>query len=308
MDELYQKYIEIYHKEIVPSVKIFENKRIKLKRQIDSFFKIIYPLEIILYIFLCIKIPSFECRWIVIFGLFLFFFSFPGIIVYFLQKNFENKVKSFVMPLMLKPFGNFKWINSKSEELVTKEDINKSGMLYRTNFIQKSDDDKFIGKYKDIQIKICETNISAGKHNDFTGLLVLLEIPKNFSGHTLICGNNPLCKQNPNNIGMKINLESIDFNDKFHVFSTDQVEARYIITPSFMERFINLTKIFGPYICSYFYENNKVLITIQSLEVLDFFSIGNIKKTMADKEQFIRFFNEFYAILSIIDELKLYCK
>lgn len=305
MNELYQKYMEIYDKEIVPAVKIFENERIKLKKYFSLFLKIVYPIEIVLYIFLCLKIPSFECRWIVLGGLFLLFWGGPHILMYFPQKKFENKVKSAIMPLMLKPFGDFKWINPKSEELITEEDINKSGMF--SYGMQKTDDDKIIGTYKGIQIKISETNINAGKHKHFTGLLILLDIPKKFSGHTLIYANNQLCTQN-NNIGEKITLESIDFNNKFNVYTTDSMEARYIITPSFMERFINLTQIFGPHICGYFYERKNLLITIQSLKVLDFFSIGNIQKTIDDKEQFIRFFNEFYAILSIIDELKLYYK
>jgi hypothetical protein len=43
----------------------------------------------------------------------------------------------------------------------------------------------------------------------------------------------------------KVKLESIDFENRFIVYSNDQVEARYILTPSFMERLVKLEKMMG---------------------------------------------------------------
>jgi hypothetical protein len=43
----------------------------------------------------------------------------------------------------------------------------------------------------------------------------------------------------------KVKLESTEFENKFIVYSSDQVEARYILTPSFMERLVKLQTLMG---------------------------------------------------------------
>ena len=48
----------------------------------------------------------------------------------------------------------------------------------------------------------------------------------------------------------KVSLESTQFEDQFDVYSTDQVEARYLLTPEFMDRLLQSKYKFGvkPYL------------------------------------------------------------
>ncbi|MBR1460494.1 DUF3137 domain-containing protein, partial [bacterium] len=48
-----------------------------------------------------------------------------------------------------------------------------------------------------------------------------------------------------NNEFDKVKLEDVDFGKEYSVKSEDQVEARYLVTPSFMERFKNLKKTYN---------------------------------------------------------------
>ena len=59
----------------------------------------------------------------------------------------------------------------------------------------------------------------------------------------------------------QINLESSDFMKRFDVSSSNQVESRYLITPTFMQRLMDLKTSFGTETikCSFFDHKNRCL-------------------------------------------------
>ncbi|MBQ7450342.1 DUF3137 domain-containing protein, partial [bacterium] len=102
----------------------------------------------------------------------------------------------------------------------------------------------------------------------------------------------------------KVVLEDLDFNKIFNVYSSDQVEARYLVTTSFMERFKNLQDNFGAKVvkCS-FYDNNKLMIAISTNK--DLFEIGCLYKSFYDKTYLKQFYKELSSIYFLIDYFKL---
>ncbi|MEQ8266029.1 MAG: DUF3137 domain-containing protein [Parvibaculum sp.] len=83
-------------------------------------------------------------------------------------------------------------------------------------------------------------------------LFVRLAYPKPFSGVTSVLPDYGsavnLVRQRPyaEKGGVaRVRLENPDFEALFEVYSTDQVEARYLLTPRFMERVMDLRKRFG---------------------------------------------------------------
>lgn len=75
----------------------------------------------------------------------------------------------------------------------------------------------------------------------FKGFLFIADFHKNFSGRTIVV-NDSLFKFG---FGMKrVKLENPEFESRFDIYSTDGIEARYILTPSMMERLIVLDKKF----------------------------------------------------------------
>lgn len=89
----------------------------------------------------------------------------------------------------------------------------------------------------------------------FKGFLFLADFNKHFSGHTLLRDkklksfahvkrvihlflNRLLSKKEMDTI----RLESKEFNDYFKTRTTDELEARYILTPNFMEKLVDFTK------------------------------------------------------------------
>lgn len=75
------------------------------------------------------------------------------------------------------------------------------------------------------------------------GLLLAFDLKKSFSGTTLIVrdgGKVGNFFKGLGKIGERIELEDPRFEKRFEVFGSDQVEARYLLTPAFMERMVEL--------------------------------------------------------------------
>ncbi|MEX0840185.1 MAG: DUF3137 domain-containing protein [Parvibaculum sp.] len=96
-----------------------------------------------------------------------------------------------------------------------------------------------------------EKKVRRDKRDDydlvFRGLVARYRFPKRFSGRTYILGDRGLF----NALGHagagaeRVRLEDPRFEERFEVFSGDQVEARYLLTPAFMERLVRLSDVSG---------------------------------------------------------------
>ena len=111
------------------------------------------------------------------------------------------------------------------------------------------------------------------------------------------------CWKKPSEPLNKITLESVDFMKKFDVYSSDEIEARYLITPSFMERFQNLKTVFGSKVIKCSFYNDNIMIAIDTQK--DFFEIGSLFKSFNDKTTIKRFLGEIESIYNMIDYFKL---
>ena len=99
-----------------------------------------------------------------------------------------------------------------------------------------------------------------------------------------------------------VNLEDVKFSALYNIYSTDQIEARYLLTTAFMERFLNIKTAFkAEYIRAEFFRNKLILVIGVNK---DFFAMGSISKKTTGKT-FVELFEELYSVLSLIDELKL---
>ena len=109
--------------------------------------------------------------------------------------------------------------------------------------------------------------------------------------------------QKRNNKMRDVKLEDVEFDKRFQVASEDQLEARYLITPAFMDRLKGLQTGFGTekIKCSFF--NDKIMFAISTKE--DLFEVGNLFVPLNDSKQMTKFFNELTSILEMVDYFKL---
>ena len=109
--------------------------------------------------------------------------------------------------------------------------------------------------------------------------------------------------ENSQNDLQKTILEDSKFNKNFYTQAQNQIEARYILTPSFMERVLMLKKAFDSVYFKLAFFDNYLLIALPSKE--DFFELGDVSMPL-DSVDLIKKFNEqICLIFDIIEQLKL---
>lgn len=231
------------------------------------------------------------------------------------SKDFENEVKWSIMRTFLAFFGDFRWSPTMN---ISDEILEKSKLL--GPIIGDIDpDDYFEGTYEGLKIIFSEASVSkdttkykCNSKKFFCGLFIHIEMNKSFESQTILIENNSLLYSLNHNIPYKfsnmekVSLEDPEFDKNFHVFTQNQVEARYILTTAFMERFKHLKDIYkSKHIRASFLENS-VLIAMDCDK--DLFKLGSLFKPVDDAKEFQEFFEEFVAVLSLVDLLNLNSK
>lgn len=308
IDNFRKKFDEIYHNKLLGIIKPYEEKRKKtLLKYI--FWALLSVIFIITGFYLHWNLEVFfkglneeVAGYIAVLPSIIGFFmvSVPSIIA----KEFENDIKKKVMPQLLSSLKTIRWIQEKA---ITDSFINQSELF--TVYNRRYDDDHFIGKYKNVAIEICETELGyytrCGKNSSysvrFKGVLVCLKPDRTYKG-TVLIKKQGLLNTKPKGLE-QINLEDIEFEKQFNVYSDDQIEARYVLTTAFMERFKNL---------AFAFKANKIEASIKNQGILigltvkhDLFKVAKLYKPICDYAQFKQMAEEFASILELIEELKM---
>ncbi len=225
----------------------------------------------------------------------------------YIKKSFERKVKGKVMPILMRAIPNFYWQKTSPMSF---EDIANAKIIPEENSCSKSFDDCFIGKYKGVEILIseCTYEIRRSKSTTtvFNGVVIRLKMNKKFEGMTVIRPKHvPVtsCTDLKKSGMTEVKLEDPEFMKEYTVYSTDQIEARYLLTTSFMERFKNITLAFfsqGSF-CS-FYED---YVYIAPYTTGDLFEIGSLVRSITNTTQFELLLEEFLSIIQLVEHFKL---
>ncbi len=255
------------------------------------------------------------------------FMSFMGLIFVMLafntipytKKSFENSVKQNIMPLVCSCFENLEW--AEGEYYDGRMFFNANLLVNYPRYSAKYDD-IFKGMHKDVHFEIAELFWQKNENQLLKareGAIVKIKMNKNFTGNTIIESKRPLTRggimggisedySNLYNNGKLnlIKLEDIEFNKKYDIYTNDEVEARYLITPSFMQRLKYMKTAFraDKMRCS-FYEG---YLLIGLFTKKDLFSICSLFKPVDDPKQFFTMFEEILSIVKLIDYFKLNLK
>lgn len=139
----------------------------------------------------------------------------------------------------------------------------------------------------------------------FKGVVIEYRLPKRFKGITFLYEN----KISAGNLNLKnkagfqkVTLEDVEFNRKYSVYSTDQVEARYLLTTGFIERFNNIKTAFkAEYIRAEFRHGELFLILGVNK---DLFRLGGAMEETTYRT-FMELFEEIYSVLDLTRQLKI---
>lgn len=238
-------------------------------------------------------------------------------------EDYEHLFKTEVIEPLIK-FINKDFIY-KPESHVSHQEFLKSGFFVNDAY-QYDGNDQLIGKYNDVFFQFCDLYVTktpaikTKNQSDYTvfcGNFFVAKFNKPFQSETYILPNYSL-KENVLgddfdtssfladtwNFGDKVLLEDVDFNKMATVYAHDQIEARYILTTSMMERIKKVQqKTKGKLFISF----RNDLVFIANNNGFDYFE-PDFYKSINSKEAILDYYKEIVDLLGIIDELKLNTK
>lgn len=181
------------------------------------------------------------------------------------------------------------WDRSSYEDLVTGERRGVNFELFEAHLEEKRTTTDSKGNTSTTWVTV------------FRGQCLRLDFHKTFYGRTLIARDAGFFNRFGGGRGMqRALLEDPVFERIFEVYTTDQVESRYLLTPDLMERLVTLERVFKGGKLKACFDGGEMLIT---LEGGNLFEPGSMFKPLHDPERIRELLLDFSAIFNIIDEV-----
>jgi hypothetical protein len=160
-----------------------------------------------------------------------------------LARQYRRRYKDQVLPQIASELGNLTYRESSKANV---ERLAALRML--PDYDSLTSDDEIHGVHNGLPIRIIEVRMRRRQNKRsvtvFDGLLVAITLPRSLTGTTLVMTDRGIWdhfKAKWNGAALEtVRLEHQEFEKRYEVCSTDQIEARALLTPAFMERFVEL--------------------------------------------------------------------
>ena len=197
--------------------------------------------------------------------------------------------------------------------------------LFGTSPDRYSTEDQLVGRIGKTEVELAEVHAEERKRRTdskgrsstyyvdiFRGILFVADFHKHFRGVTRIMPDNEKSLFRGLGEAIKIvlpfeskqavRMADPEFENHFKVFSTDHVEAHYLLPPSMQQRIRELRSAWGDVPIRLSFVDSKVSVAIPTREnLLD----SNPKKTLEDGKEIRRVAEELKACLGLVEDLAL---
>jgi len=285
------------------------------KKRTNTISKIIKNLSIftLLYFLMCFVLIQVRIDGN-IFG-FVFYAFFPLLIMVYQssRRQYDNNFKDMIVKPLVKSLGeSFEYHKFKH---ISFDAFSNSELLSEADNI--SGDDYVRGKINGVKIEfsdvvgLIKTSGESEYKSYFNGFFIRSSFNKNFHGKTFVLPDNTQAafgtlvgnwlQSKTSSRGELVKMDNHEFEQEFVVFSSDQIEARYILTPSMMERLLEFKrKCIHPFSISFI--DNYIHIVIDTgknnFEPILF-------QSLLDYDVAIQYFINIYLASAVVNDLKL---
>lgn len=250
----------------------------------------------------------------------LLIFMIPVLLLKKTVEKFATKYKQLVIPEIIENQS----IKYLPDQMIPEQDFRNSKIFSIHQIHRYKGSDLIEGQTEQIHFRlsylhVLDKKVEKSKSKTevsiselFKGVLFKSDFNKNFNGHTLVIPDysrsvfgsvfgemlNELIGRMWKNL---VKLEDPVFESNFSVFSDNQIEARYILTPSMIER-INGLKEAIPFPFKISFTGNAMFIAIFShTNILN----PDIFSRLDRYESFEKYASRIHLLLNIVKELKL---
>lgn len=217
----------------------------------------------------------------------------------FLTKEYAVHSKELVVPLLMEGFFEdvkYKIFDKPEEE--TAAMFNSVLPAYKDQTAK----DFVSGNYQDINIKFYDSLLTNESNNGtvivFSGLLMSCTMSKRFN-----CELYLLPKKSPRVPEfLKIRSDNAELNRFFDIYTDDVTELKFLLTDTFIQDLIKLTKLFHKGILRCVFKGNKLYLALptnkNNFEAIKFY------EKAVDKSDFEEIFSQLNEVTAILNALK----
>lgn len=241
--------------------------------------------------------------------------------------KYKQDTKQLVMDKILAFWGGVRYL-AKSGSDISSENLRKSGLF--GDFDDRDIDDDFKGTYHEAEVMISEQHLTrmvrtrngSRKSTVFKGIIIKLKFGKKIAGQTVVRRDRgwfnfmmPAPRLGEKKFAdgtvvesifiksalQNIKLEDPVFEKEWEVYATDQVEARYILTPALMERMLEIKRRFYGKSIEFSFFDNQVLIAVRTNK--DMFETTSLFTPALAYHKVQEVVAQFYSVFSAVDLL-----
>ena len=174
-------------------------------------------------------------------------------------------------------------------------------------FDRSTFEDEMTGAAHGADFVFCEVHLEREKRDSdgdrkwvtvFKGLLFEIDFHMEFLGKTVVLRDAGLFNRKKKKDMKRVGLVDPKFEKIFEAYGTDQVEARYLLTPDFMQRLVDLESRFQGKKSRFGFLNGKLYIAI---EAPNQFEAGSMFKPLVDTQRTQKILDEIGAIFDLVD-------
>ncbi len=292
-----------YNNELLPELELLETERLRIRKNKI----IVYGIAAVAAIIAALATQNFLLPIIVIIMGYVigsFAFSSKDSI---LNDNYKQKIVKKAATHFFEGISYEPYYGLSESEFCNIELFNTTPDRYSSEDLFKGKKEKTTYNFSEVHAeyktetrhtdKNGNTTTTTNWHTIFRGVIFSADCNKNFSNTVLVKRDSLKIFGNSSRVKMEDPL----FEELFDVYSNDDIEARYLITPAFMEQFIAIDKQLGGGIMAAFH-NNEIIITIpfseNNFETSAWSSLLNPNKIKFE-------INLIYNLIQIVDTLDL---
>jgi hypothetical protein len=299
----FKGFSDVYEREVRPQLVERDAARAKAVKRglIGAVLAILTGFAVSAFVFLRVQPDSFiPIIMPSIFGPFIAFIAFIG---------FTHKIRSETKGRIVTAVTDF--IGWTFEPDVPTFDVTdyRDHFLLTKRYDRSSFEDRLAGQAHGAAFESVEAHLERRSRNKdgkdswitvFRGQLMRLDFPTKTFGRTVVLRDAGFFNRKKRADMKRVGLASPEFEKAFEAYGTDQVEARVILDPAFMQRMIDLEKsVDGKKIRFAFIENDLFI----AVETGNRYEAGSMFKPLDAPERMQRVLDEIGAIYDIVDGL-----
>ena len=256
-----------------------------------------------------------------VFGMFFFIWTWQFFIISGLWRDYQIKLDVLFWPLRQKTITAC--LNSIGENLIytrwgkEEKDFKDDISFIFPGFNDYRSLDRVVGEFDGKRFEFFELRlVDLGDESEpsktiFNGYIIVVDVSRYNEAEIAFIPNNTKPSMRVKNKYLfsrksKVNLESLDFEKVFDVYSTDQVMARKFFTPAFMENFVEYSKqtkensfnrkegvgIYG------YLNKGKLILAVSS--VRDRFELDTVEERILFRKFFVQAIKEIKPIVRTV--------